>query len=124
MNRATTWRTTCSLLLCCLSAVFSVGATTNQQDQQVPQSALLTKSATAVGYEVGYSQLSKTSGLDDLGLRQNTESTPAHQDRILVDSDVYEFAGWDEPHLQSRYRPGQQTTEYRYPEFELPTRRS
>jgi len=33
-----------------------VGATTNQQDQEeqkVPQSALLTKSATAVGYEVG-----------------------------------------------------------------------
>jgi len=56
MNRATTCRTTCSVFLCCLSAVFSVGATTDQQDQQeqkVPQSALLTKSATAVGYEVG-----------------------------------------------------------------------
>jgi outer membrane protein OmpA-like peptidoglycan-associated protein len=59
MNRATTWRTTCSVLLCCLSAVFSEGATTDQQDQQeqqeqkLPQSALLTKSATAVGYEVG-----------------------------------------------------------------------
>jgi outer membrane protein OmpA-like peptidoglycan-associated protein len=56
MNRATTWRTTCSVLLCCLSAVFSEGATTDQQEQQeqkLPQSALLTKSATAVGYEVG-----------------------------------------------------------------------
>src|ERR1700747_2260220 len=59
MNRATASRTTCSVLVCCLSAVFSEGATIDQQDQQeqqeqkVPQSALLTKSATAVGYEVG-----------------------------------------------------------------------
>lgn len=59
MNRSTNWKTACTLLLCCFSAGFSASSATAQADQtpqerqQVPQSALITKSATAIGYEVG-----------------------------------------------------------------------
>src|SRR5579864_4205619 len=59
MKRPSNSITTCTVLLCCLSAGFSVGSATAQADQtaqegqQVPQSALITKSAAAIGYEVG-----------------------------------------------------------------------
>ena len=53
MNKTTSWTTNCTIFLCFLSAAFSAGIAQDQQEQKVPQSALLTKSATAVGYEVG-----------------------------------------------------------------------
>ena len=59
------WMTICSVLLCWLSIGFAAGSATaqadqaaqadqkDQPDQAVPPSSVITKSATAVGYEVG-----------------------------------------------------------------------